>query len=533
MRFGLAVAALALPISSAWAQCPVIDFEDFAPGTVITTQYPGVTFSVVDPTGGSCGFTVAPQPRILTATNGTCSGTRGLEAAFGTGINGPCEFHAQYMRIVLSSFTDYVSFCLGANASTAGQDYQVRLYSTASGGAPFQTINVNDVGPGVFRKVVISLAFDDIRRVEVQGFFGPGGAGGSAGVEVIDDLQLVRPDVTPPTAILESPGFGACACDSIAIVGETCEDDGTFALELHEYQSVFAAPDAPWTFIEDFTSPLCGGGSTLLNWNTTTVPNEGTYYYRLTSRNACGLTAEDRSVIFVSKNFDGVAVSTPVDNGKYAGIMCIEGTVGDTCGTSYTVDYRQGGGPWLPVNPGTPVYPFSVSNDPLANWTTTAVADGLYQLRIRGTNNCGQFKEVLRNVRIDNTPPVANIASPLNCDYANGVITITGTASDTNFASYVLEYIGGFATQWTPIASSTTPVVNGVLASWNTASLPSCAYAIRLRVLTDVTECCEGVQNATDHAIFVLGCEGDINFDENIDQADLNLLLANFGLTCP
>ena len=42
----LAFAILAMLASLAAGECPPIDFEDYAINTAITTQYPGITFSV-------------------------------------------------------------------------------------------------------------------------------------------------------------------------------------------------------------------------------------------------------------------------------------------------------------------------------------------------------------------------------------------------------------------------------------------------------------------------------------------------------
>jgi len=116
-----------------------------------------------------------------------------------------------------------------------------------------------------------------------------------------------------------------------------------------------------------------------------------------------------------------------------------------------------------------------------ASWNTAALADGAYNLRTTATDDCGQSTAVTRAVTVDNTGPVAVITLPIQCTAANGVVQITGTASDANLDHWVLEYTGGADHVWhnPPIATGNVSVVNGVLGTWNTAGLPACAYTLR------------------------------------------------------
>lgn len=88
-------------------------------------------------------------------------------------------------------------------------------------------------------------------------------------------------------------------------------------------------------------------------------------------------------------------------------------------------------------------------------------------------------------------PAVCNnstkITSPLEGETLDGLGTqfVTGTASIDDFQFYKLEY--GFGPAPIDFFSidevQTTPVVNGILGSWNTGALPEGTYTLRLTVV--------------------------------------------------
>lgn len=82
----------------------------------------------------------------------------------------------------------------------------------------------------------------------------------------------------------------------------------------------------------------------------------------------------------------------------------------------------------------------------------------------------------------DETPPLAEIVSPSPATCVCHPVTIIGTADDANFDHYLLEYRRVADTTWSPIQLSNTPIVSGVLGTWNTAGLPQGHYLIRLTV---------------------------------------------------
>lgn len=92
-------------------------------------------------------------------------------------------------------------------------------------------------------------------------------------------------------------------------------------------------------------------------------------------------------------------------------------------------------------------------------------------------------------LELDDVLPIAKITSPefyefLGNDLLSGQFQIIGTASGTNFSSYTLEYGSGESpTQWTTIATSSSPVTNGFLGTWNAAGLTGSVYTIRLTTI--------------------------------------------------
>ncbi len=508
------VAAVLCGVSVALAATTTIDFEDYAVGTVITTQYAGLTFSAPP---DSCGGAPPVRPVIVVPNGGTSSPTRALSLTTGCP-----DFSPDYLRIVFDDPQFEVTFMLGDSPGT----YQVRAYNVPAGGSPVSTQNIVIGGStwvGVFRFVRVARSQGDIRRIEIQDTV--------SDFEVIDDLTFSCPDTTPPEATITSPAFEQCVCGTVSVKGTACDVDDTYDNDKLEYLSVTAAPGTPWTLIGTASTPLCDNG-TLYNWNTVPVP-EGCYYLLLTVENTCGLESQALTVACVDRHFDDLEMRSPVSNGIYGGTVCFDGTAWDRCLDNYTVKYRpSGGGAYNPVDPANPIYTATVIDDPLAAWDTqaggAAVPDGNYQVQLSATDDCTNASTVTRTITIDNTAPTALITAPLACTSVDGVVAINGTANDAHLDSWTLQYAGGNAHGWVTITSGNFAVVGGLLANWNTAGLAECAYALRL-VVTDqaVLNCNSALRHQTEYVVVVnvgtpsIG-RGDINCDGMIDFGDIN-----------
>lgn len=521
IRISLCVVCVGAFAKGTWAQCEAIDFENLAVGTAVTTQYEGVTFSVV---GQSCGGSPTLYMRIANSVDGHACSSRILM------IDQGCpDFSSDYLRMVFDYPHRSVSFTLGPWYGT----YQVRAYNAASGGSLIQLQTITLPGDGfvdVHRLVTINSAFVNIRRVEVQetnGLF-----------EAIDNLAF--PDETPPLVQITSPAGNDCACDIVEIEGIACEDDGIYEGDVLEYRRIYPDVVTDWTFADSATTPVCTEG-TLYYWDTTApAVVEGLYVLRITATDACGLSASAETTVYVDKDFDSLVLRAPAGGTILGGEVCLEGTAHDEfCFDHFTAEYRPAaGGEWQPVDPNHAEYDTQQVNDPFARWTAASgLADGSYQLMVRGYTDCGRTYTRVVTVTYDDTPPLAEITSPAACGRVSGDVSVLGTASDTNLLHWYLEWFDPALPGWRQIAESAASVTDGLLGTWHTAGLAPCYYAVRLRVYDQaVVDNCGAADHheATYYLAVAVGdaCPGDLDGDGKVGLSDLSILLTYYGLSC-
>ncbi len=386
----LAVAASALAASlcaDGQAQCTTYDFSEYSVGTVITTQYDGVTFSAPP---GSCGGGF-PKPVIVAPAQGTSSGANAL------GLQTGCpDFSPDRLLMEFDDLQSVVTFYLGEQAAS-GQTFTVRSYSASGGLIQFKNMVT---GSGVFRFVQMGSESGpaNIKKIEIEEWVGL--------FETIDDLSFNH-DATPPTAEIHTPTHSDCLCGpNVYVTGIACDFDGDYGMDKLEYRLVNADPGDPWVLIGDYTSPVCEPGS-LYTWDVSGIAH-GWYFLRLTVENACGMASTDIVSVYVDKAFGTVDIDYPPDGGVVCGKIDIEGTVNDSCGhclNQYVVKYRHiDGGAWLDVDPSHPAYPDIVINGDLAVWDTVALGlpDGIYYLVVEGEDECGNTEDVQIKVVLDN-----------------------------------------------------------------------------------------------------------------------------------
>lgn len=351
-------------------------------------------------------------------------------------------------------------------------------------------------------------------------------------------------DVHRPTASITTPTDFQCVCGVVNIVGTATDPDGNYA---YHQVSVYPVNNPAAVVTVNVTGAVINGSLVPGGWNFGS--SDGYYMLNLTVFDSCGKSSFFQRLVHIDSG-PGASISYPTNDPNnplvIGGTVCIDGSAYDgVCPmTGYTVDYRAIGGSWLPVNPGTPVYPGSVINNTLATWNTSAVVDGNYQLRVVGSTACGSTTSTLVPVIVDNTLPTSEITLPSNCAvFAPGsIITVRGTAADAHLASWVLYYSGGTGHQLTTLASGSANVLNGVLASWNTTGLPACSYVLLLRVTDNSRVGCTGASRyQRDYYTTVrLGtpdpapcCPGDIDGDGDVDFDDIDPFVGTLGVPCP
>ncbi len=77
-------------------------------------------------------------------------------------------------------------------------------------------------------------------------------------------------------------------------------------------------------------------------------------------------------------------------------------------------------------------------------------------------------------VRVDSTPPVVEISQPQDGSHVRRVVSVMGSAHDTDFEAYVLELPG------LEPSESFDPVVDGLFAEWNSADVADGVHTISL-----------------------------------------------------
>jgi len=87
----------------------------------------------------------------------------------------------------------------------------------------------------------------------------------------------------------------------------------------------------------------------------------------------------------------------------------------------------------------------------------------------------------IQNFIVDSTLPTTAITEPYDEAYIKGTIDIIGTANDTNFKNYLVEW-KNTSVDWTEIQNSTVFVSDGTLATWDSISLEDGNYTIKLTV---------------------------------------------------
>ena len=197
----------------------------------------------------------------------------------------------------------------------------------------------------------------------------------------------------------------------------------------------------------------CGSGSWVSLGSDTTVPytaqwnvdGDGNRALRAVATDFGSNTAEDTNDVTI----DRVAPSASLDDpgANLRGTVSLTGSGSDPGGSGVaSLTFQRspaGAGTWTTVGTDTSS-PYSVSFD------TTAVADGLYDLRAVATDNAGNttLSTIVANRRVDNTAPSASLDDP----GANlrGTVTLTSTASDagSGIASRVYAYSPAGAGTW-------------------------------------------------------------------------------------
>jgi hypothetical protein len=130
-----------------------------------------------------------------------------------------------------------------------------------------------------------------------------------------------------------------------------------------------------------------------------------------------------------------------------------------------------GAGTWTDVCTD-PSAPYSCSFD------TTAVGDGLYDLRAIATNNAGgtATSTTVTNRRVDNTAPTAGMTNPGTPLRGTVTLDATGTDGGSGVANVAIQRSPAGAGTWTTICTDSSSPYS---CSWNTTGVSDGLYDLR------------------------------------------------------
>lgn len=483
-----------------------ITFETLANNTSVTTQFQGVTFSTIYRDGSPNS-----TPRVVTLNNATASPTRCIEARGASSGDDSSD----YIRMQFATLQKKVTLDTGFRIGLAGPAtslIRVRSYTGANVLIATQDVLAVEDNCRTFIQVGSDAGTRNIARIEVETVAAGGSPNGL--FEYIDDVQY-EADLTPPAVNITTPTDDSCVCQSVQVVGTSCESDGTYVEDSLEFSTT---PNGPWTLVATDDVNKCAS-QVMYVWNASAQPS-GYYYLRFHAINEDQLETTVLRRVFLDRTGPGLSMRSPVTSGIYGGTVCFDGTIENSpCGSpTSTIGWRPWGsaGAFTPVNPTQPTYVQTVVNDPFASWDTSGRPDGDYELRMDASDQCGNSTFTTRRVTIDNTAPLATITNPTNCQTIGGVVLVQGTVFDANLSGWSLQYTGGNVHNWVTIATGTTNL-SGVLGAFNTSGLPACAYSVRLLASDRSGVNCSGNTHLTEYVTSV-----DIAQPGQCDDVDFN-----------
>jgi PASTA domain-containing protein/Big-like domain-containing protein len=324
----------------------------------------------------------------------------------------------------LSLSTSNVVDAPGAGGGALSGELDLRIRDTTNAGSPVTvyTGKIDALTPVALG----TIAAGDSRVYEFRVSFPDAGAGAEnayqgSGLSVEFDWTAIGSDadVDPPeTTITSAPGaLSATADPSFSFTSD--EAGGTFECSLDG--GSFAACSSPAAY-----SSLADGGHT--------------FAVRATDTSANTDATPDSHSWTIDATAPNVAL---IDPGVYLrGTVALEASADDGTGSglaSLTIQRSPvGGGAWTAI---------------AANWNTTGVAEGDYQLRALATDNAGNIAtSPIRDVTVDNTAPSVSYSTPLDGAVVGSAGALTITAS---------EDLSGIANAKIDGVDAPAPVISG------------------------------------------------------------------------
>ncbi len=288
----------------------------------------------------------------------------------------------------------------------------------------------------------------------------------------------VRVDNTVPTNALAPQS--ASPAGSIFQSGSTIYYRGAAAGSLQLQNTVSDAGSGPASSV----FPALGG--TVGSWTHTTqtvnTPAGGPYVTTNSFAWGAGETASPTESVTSTDNAGNTSAATVLtftnDSTNPTGAITGPASNANVRGSSVSVSSNSadggsgvanaqfqrspaGAGTWTNIGAADTSSPYAV------NWDTTAVADGLYDLRVITTDNVGNTftSALITNVRVDNTLPTNSLSlqsvAPAGSTFQNGATVYYRGAAAGSFQLQNAVTDAGSAP-----ASSVFPALGGTVGSW-------------------------------------------------------------------
>lgn len=167
--------------------------------------------------------------------------------------------------------------------------------------------------------------------------------------------------------------------------------------------------------------------------------------------------------------------------------VAVEGSAYGPDFESYTLSYRKlsdTSGAWTTISTGTG----TVTDGALGSWDLSVVEDGEQVLRLAAVTTDGRVYEDRRHITLDNididTPEDESAIS------AGDIVSIEGTAAPYRFSSFDILITDSDGTEVsdadiTLTGDGQSTVSDGVIATWDTASMPTGFYTLTLEITLD------------------------------------------------